>query len=289
MLATSEPNPTPDLSVWIGNTESTYGAVSSQVVAAVHATLDGQGDAPIAGDEMPALWHWYAFPPTASMEELGADGHPKLGGFLPPVPLERRMWAAGKLQFYAPLHVGEALTKKSQITAIKEIDGAAGPMVFVTVQHDIHSAKGLCVSETQDIVYLRIAPEFTPPPKREPPRENLVVQRGILVSEALLFRYSAITFNAHRIHYDQPYARDVERYPGLVVHGPLQANLLIAAATKWKGRAPSQFQFRGVHPMFHQDDVQLLATKGDDGALTLCTAVKDSHQGMTATAIWEET
>jgi 3-methylfumaryl-CoA hydratase len=277
-----------NFSAWVGRTQIAEGVVQPQTSALVQATLgDPAVSAPSDGDCLPPLWHWYAFPPTAPMTELGRDGHPKLGGFLPPVRLERRMWAGGALTFHASLHVGEALTRRSRITAVSEKTGAAGDMVFVTVAHEIHGAHGLAVSELQDIVYLAIPESYRAPKPVEPPAAP-DISEGMSVTEALLFRYSAITFNAHRIHYDLNYTQQVEHYPGLVVHGPMQANLLMDLAVRHRGRAPSSFSFRGVHPMFCPDDMRLLGVKENTARWSLCTAT-DSHQGMQATATWEET
>jgi len=221
------------------------------------------------------------------MEELAEDGHPALGGFLPPVPYERRMWASGNLQFFQDLHVGEEIEKRSTITAVDEKIGSTGGMVFVVVEHELHGRSGLAIRETQSIVYLPIAPEFTPPPKKAGPTENLAFDVVQDVSTALLFRYSAITFNAHRIHFDLPYAKEVEHYPALIVHGPMQANFLMAEATEWKGRRPDRFSFRGVHPMFHDSDLHLRATVDDAGALDMSTVADAGHMGMKAKASWE--
>ncbi len=278
-----------DLAQWIGRTETTRGAVPPSVARTIHVTLARPGQpCPQAGEAMPALWHWYAFPPAVAMDGLGEDGHPALGGFLPPVPYERRMWASGKLTFLDDLRVGEEIEKRSTITAIDEKTGSTGGMVFVVVEHELHSARGLAVRESQSVVYLPIAPEFTPPPKTPGPTEGLAFDVPQTVSTALLFRYSAITFNAHRIHYDLPYAREVEHYPGLVVHGPLQANLLMAEATTWKGRRPDRFAFRGVHPMFHDSDMHLRATRTGAGGLEMCTVAAAGHMGTKATAEWED-
>ncbi|MDW4499179.1 MaoC family dehydratase N-terminal domain-containing protein [Sulfitobacter sp. D35] len=236
---------------------------------------------------MPPLWHWYAFPPTAGMEELGADGHPAIGGFLPPVPFERRMWASGELKFRDELRVGEEIEKLSVIVSVDEKQGSTGGMVFVTVNHELRTTRGLAVEETQSIVYLPIAPSFVGPPKKPAPKEDLAFDMVQPVSSAFLFRYSAITFNAHRIHYDLPYSREVENYPGLVVQGPLQANLLMAEATAWKGRPPTRFGFRGVHPMFADGDMRLVATQTETGGLQMCTLAAAGHQCLTATADWE--
>lgn len=277
------------LTDWIGRSETTRGCVPETVATMIHATLARTcRPCPKHGDALPALWHWYAFPPAVGMDALGEDGHPALGGFLPPVPFERRMWASGSLEFLAHLRVGEEIEKTSTITGVEEKSGSTGGMVFVTVAHELQGAAGLAIRETQSIVYLPIAPKFTPPPKTPGPTENLAFDVRQPVSTALLFRYSAITFNAHRIHYDLPYAHEVEHYPGLVVHGPLQANLLMAEATAWKGRRPDRFRFRGVHPMFHDADMALRATRIGDHGLDICTVAAPGHIGMTAHAEWED-
>ncbi len=271
---------------WIGRSETAQAVVPAQMARMMSATLEPAPRALQEGDPLPPLWHWTGFPPLAPTEGLGPDGHPEKGGFLPPVALPRRMWAGGALSFAKPLHVGERLTRHSTIRDVVEKDGGAGPMVFVTVDHEIAGEAGLALRERQDIVYLPMPTRFAEPKPRDVPATPLL-DRHVAVSEALLFRYSACTFNAHRIHYDLPYAQEAEKYPGLVVHGPLQATLLIAMACAWKGRDPDSFSFRGVSPMFHDHDLRLLAVAEPDG-LTLCTARKNERQGMTARAIWEE-
>jgi len=221
------------------------------------------------------------------MDELGADGHPALGQFLPPSDLRRRMWAGGSLNFYAPLRVGERLQRRSVLRSVKQKEGKTGPMMFVQVDHKVYGERGLAVEERQDIVYLQIPSSYAPPAKQPLPVAP-VLHRVVPMSETLLFRYSAITFNAHRIHYDQAYAREIEHYPGLVVHGPLQATLLMQAACAHKGRCPVQFDFRGVHPVFHGDALDIMATEDEDGNLALCTG-QAGHQGMQAHAMWEGT
>ena len=281
-----------DFSDWIGRRETRTGCIHAPQAAQVHATLGGADQAPPgSGDAMPPLWHWCAFVPTVPMAELGRDGHPRLGGFLPPVPLQRRMWASADLRFLRPLHVGEPLTRQSVIRSVEEKGGASGPMVLVTVAHELHGADGLAVEEVQNIVYLDIPDTYSPPRKRampDAPRLHDTVE----VSEVLLFRYSAITFNAHRIHIDLPYAQETERYPGLVVHGPLQATWLIQAAQRARGTRPSGFSFRGVHPMLlvrgESPTVDIMAEARDGDGLALY-AGQAGHQCTVATATWEET
>lgn len=275
-----------NLSAWINRSEISTGGLSAMAAQTAHAVLGQSGtQAPCDGDPLPALWHWFGFPPTASMVHLGDDGHPKLGGFMPPVRLNRRMWAGGALEFIAPLHVGEHLTRETRIANIVEKSGAAGEMVFVTLEHGISGEDGLALREQQDIVYLQIPDSFRAPKAIPVPQDDL--REAFSVTTPLLFRYSAITFNAHRIHYDLPYTQEVEHYPDLVVHGPLQANLLMDMATRHRGRAPSMFSFRGVHPVFASDAVELSATKTSDAEWSLCTIAGGSHQGMQASAIWE--
>lgn len=274
------------VSDWIGRDETAQARLDPQLAAMLSATLETPTRMRRDTDVLPPLWHWAGFPPLAPMPSLGSDGHPEKGGFLPPVDLPRRMWAGGELRFLKPLHVGERLTRHSVIQDVHEKRGGAGHMVFVTVLHEIAGEDGIALRERQDIVYLPMPERFVAPKPRPVP-DTPCHDETVAMSEALLFRYSACTFNAHRIHYDLAYAREVEKYPGLVVHGPLQATLLAALATRWTGRAPDRFAFRGVHPMFHDAPLRLMAVEAE-GGLDLCTARGDAHQGMTATATWED-
>lgn len=275
-----------DISQWVGRSETQHAVLDLAATRRLVATVGGPPPAP--HDPMPLLAHWCAFTPLAGMADLGQDGHPHLGGFMPPIPLARRMWAGGNLTFHAPLHIGVPITRTSTITAVTEKDGAAGTMVFVTLRHELHEGATHAITETQDIVYLDIPETFSPPPPKPVPTDPDLLEAAP-VSEALLFRYSAVTFNAHRIHYDMPYAKQVEKYPGLVVHGPLQATLLINAAQRHAPeRRPQQFSFRGVRPLFHFDDMHLFGTQ-TEGGMTLCTGLRGGHQGMQAKVIWEDT
>ncbi len=273
---------------WEGRTESATGQINALQAAMIHATLPGRiGAAPRDGDPLPPLWHWCAFPPLTPTTDLGRDGHPRLGDFLPPVALDRRMWAGGVLTFHALLRVGDPIRRHSRLISVEEKTGGAGPMVLVSVVHEIHGPRGMAIHERQDIVYLQIPSEYRPP-RAIPAPENPAFDTRVAMAEPLLFRYSAVTFNAHRIHYDLPYATQVEHYPGLVVHGPLQATLLIDAATRWRGRTPDAFRFRGVHPLFGGEDLRLIGRPTDTGGLELCTAALAGHQGLQATALWND-
>jgi 3-methylfumaryl-CoA hydratase len=273
---------------WVGRTDIGAGRISAEAAAMIHATLGTSTHAaPVDGEDLPPLWHWCAFPPVVPTSRLSSDGHPERGGFLPPLPLERRMWAGGELTFHRPLHVGEAIERQSSIRAVTEKDGAAGPMAFVTVDHRILGEDGLAVEERHDIVYLPMPDRFRAPRAIPAPTGPRAIDEQVQITTPLLFRYSAITFNAHRIHYDLTYATEVERYPGLVVHGPLQATWLIDAATRHRGTPPSRFSYRGVHPVFHTDSVSLVGEATGPDELALCTVVEAGHRGMQATANWQ--
>lgn len=275
---------------WIGREETVQGRLDGQVASMLSATLEEAPRHRADGDPLPPLWHWCAIPPMTPTAALGPDGHPEKGGFLPPVALPRRMWAGGSLTFLKPLHVGERLTRHSVIRDVAEKPGKAGPMCFVTVDHSIAGEDDTALTERHDIVYLPMPDRFAPPPPKPVPAAP-PLERRIEMSAPLLFRYSACTFNAHRIHYDLDYARDVEKYPGLVVHGPLQATVMMQMACDWAGRAPTRFDYRGVSPMLHDHPLRVLAEESadDGGGLRLCTAKGTERQGMQARAIWEET
>jgi 3-methylfumaryl-CoA hydratase len=220
------------------------------------------------------------------MSGLGTDGHPKRGGFLPPVPLERRMWAGGRLTFHAPARIGARLDRQSEITKISEKQGATGRMVFVTVRHEIASGDETLISEEQDIVYVAMPDRFTPPPPLPAP-EAPAWREAVPIDTVRLFRFSAVTFNAHRIHFDLDYAQAVEKYPGLVVHGPLQAILLMQAARRHRGDAwPRSYRFRGVRPLFHFDALSLAGQPEAEGQQALATVQGDGLMCMQADVGW---
>jgi 3-methylfumaryl-CoA hydratase len=219
-----------DYADWIGRTEEAEDSVPAQTARVLAATLDmderARAAAGIAdGGPLPPLWHWLAFLPDAPSSALD--------GFLPPVPLERRMWAGGKLAFHADVRIGEPIHRRSEIAKVSAKTGSTGRMVFVTVAHALSTARGLAVTETQDIVYMPMPERFSPPPPT--PAPEAAWSEPAAIDAARLFRFSAATFNAHRIHYDLAYAVEVEKYPGLVVHGPLQAILLMEAARRRRG------------------------------------------------------
>lgn len=271
---------------WIGRAEEATDSITPRQARQMSATLDSRLPCD-AGDPLPALWHWMGWTPEAAMADLGPDGHPAKGGFLPPVPLERRMWAGGRLDFLAPLVIGETLHRRSEILKVSEKSGATGRMVFVTVRHEVTGAAGLAIREEQDIVYIAMPDRFTPPPPVSAPAA--VWQQAVTMDSVRLFRFSALTFNAHRIHFDLPYATGVEKYPGLVVHGPMQAMLLMQAAqARAGGAAPASYRFRGLRPLFHFDSLSLQGQgKAPGGASeALATVQGDGLVCMQAEIVW---
>lgn len=243
----------PDLAAWVGRRETAHDVVTPVPVRALAATLDlGAVDA-ADGTPLPPLWHWLYFLPLHRQGELGPDGHARRGGFLPPVPLPRRMWAGGRLQFRAPLRVGDRLQRTSVIESVSAKDGRSGPLVFVTVRHEICRAGDAepALVEHHDIVYRGESHpgEAGPPPQPAP--VDAAWRREVVPDDVLLFRYSALTFNGHRIHYDRRYCTGVEGYPGLVVHGPLIATLLLDQLRRERpGADVSSFRFKAVRPLF---------------------------------------
>jgi len=239
------------LRTWLGRTETVDQTLSPWTATAMAALLRNR-DAPWATDvALPPLWHWSYFLPTAPQNQLGPDGHPARGGFLPPVPLPRRMWAGSQIEFLAPLRLGETTRKTATVTDVALKQGKAGALVFVKVQHEVHDAKGtLLLRDAHDIVY-REAPQpgEAPAAPQTPPADPAwtVEHRP---DPTLLFRYSALTFNGHRIHYDFPYVTQVEGYADLVVHGPLIATLMLEAAQQHNpGRTVRAYRFKAVRPL----------------------------------------
>ncbi|MBS0455070.1 MAG: MaoC family dehydratase N-terminal domain-containing protein [Proteobacteria bacterium] len=236
---------------WIGRTEQLHDQATPVPPRALAATLDRDDPPASAGDALPPLWHWLYFLPIHRQSELGPDGHPRRGGFLPPVPLPRRMWAGSQLQFHRAISIGQSLSRTSRIADVRLKEGRTGPLVFVNVDHEIRADSELAISERHDIVYREFpAPGETPRPAVAAPQDESWSRR-IEPDDVLLFRYSALTFNGHRIHYDRRYVTEVEGYPGLVVHGPLIATLLLDLLRRQLPQASVKaFSFRALSPIF---------------------------------------
>lgn len=276
---------------WIGRSEERRDRVDEALAARWLATFDRA--APADGT-MPQGFHWCLCTPDAPTATLGLDGHPVRddgpASLLPPVPhLPRRMWASSRVEFLAPLRIGDAVRRRSTVSAIEAKQGGSGELVFVTVAHETFAAEALAVREEQSLVYRAAAAGDAPlsPPPPGPDAFDPAgwdTHRAVRPDEALLFRYSALTFNSHRIHYDRPYAREVERYRGLVVHGPLTATLLLDLAQRQLGEnALKSFSFRGLSPAICGEMLHLML-RSTDAALELGAFAADGRQVASATA-----
>ncbi len=274
---------------WMGRSESIRDTVTATPYAALSATFDRDAKRPAVGTELPPLWHWLYFLPLVRQSDIGADGHAKRGGFLPPVPLPRRMWAGSQFIFHQPLRIGDALERTSTIVDVSEKTGRTGKLVFVKVSHEIRreGESDIALTEFHDIVYREAArpDDVAPPPQAAPAAATW--EKKWIPDDVLLFRYSALTFNGHRIHYDHKYVTEVEGYPGLVVHGPMVATLLLDLLRHQMPEAQVlSYAFRAVRPVF---DINAFCVCGEPSAdgKTIHLWAKD-HEGwltMDATAV----
>ena len=242
---------------------------------------------PGGGKTLPSCWHWMFFNAFERRKNLGRDGHPRRGGFMPDAGLPRRMWAGGRLEFLNDIPFG---AEASRLTTIKDVslkDGKSGKLCFVTLRHEILLGAGAppAIIEEQDIVYREDAAPGAAAPVPPDAPQGATLSETITPDATLLFRYSALTFNGHRIHYDLEYARDVEGYAGLVFHGPLTATLLTALAEKVGGRRVKKFSFRGVSPLLHEKPFTIHAKPGEAGAVSLWAANPDGRLAMQAEAV----
>lgn len=236
------------ISDWIGLEKTASDQLNIQQARFMQATLDRTPSLQI-GDVLPPLWHWLYFLDAAPESELGRDAHMKKGGFLPPVALPRRMWAGGRVQFHNPLVLGKAAERRSRIKSVTEKEGRTGKLCFVCVEHEISQDGDICVNEEHDIVFREDPDPNTPVVAPAPAPAKADFSRLVQPSSVMLFRYSALTFNGHRIHYDVDYARDVEGYDGLVFHGPLTATLLADLGVSQSGRVMKRFDYKGTAPL----------------------------------------
>jgi 3-methylfumaryl-CoA hydratase len=267
--AASIPRITPEvlahLRSWEGRSETLQDEATAAPLRGLAATLDRADPDPVAGSAVPALWHWLYF-------------HPRLGGFMPPVPLPRRMWAGGRLQWHAPLRVGDALQRSTRIVSLTHKTGRTGDLLFALLRQEITSGGVLAITEEQDIVYRAPAQPGDPVPPPQAAPTDAAWSREIVPDPVLLFRFSALTFNSHRIHYDQPYATGVEGYPGLVVHGPLIATLLVDLARRERPDARvTAFSFKAVRPTSDLHAFRLCGQPSADGTTAKLWA--QDHEG----------
>ncbi len=261
-----------DLSAWIGRSETTRDTASPTPYAALSATLDFPGTVanqrPAVGTPLPPLWHWLYFLPLPLQSEIGPDGHPQRGGFMPPVPQPRRMWAGSDFVFHQPLLIGDGLERTSTIASVSEKSGRTGKLVFVKVRHEVrrNGASEVALTEHHNIVYRDAPSPHDVPPAPQAASADFAWNRRIVPDDVLLFRYSALTFNGHRIHYDRKYVTEVEGYPGLIVHGPLIATLLMDLLRRNLPDARvAKFEFKAVRPTFDINPFTVHGQPSPDG------------------------
>lgn len=277
------------LRTWVGKQESLTDHMTLVPVRALSAMLN-RDIFPANQDRLPELWHWLYFLPICIQSEIGPDGHPARGGFLPPVPLPRRMWAGGRLKWQQRIDLGQEVRRVSEVKAVNHKSGRTGDLVFVLVQHEYFGPNGLALTEEHDIVYRPLAGpnDVAPSPTLAPEGGDWAVR--VDPSEVMLFRYSALTFNGHRIHYDRKYVTEVEGYPGLIVHGPLIATLLVdQLLQQYPHRKLLSFEFKALRPTF---DIHhfFVCGKVDPATSTAVLWAKD-HEGwltMQGKAVFSE-
>jgi 3-methylfumaryl-CoA hydratase len=272
---------------WIGRSTEASDIVTAQLVKGLRATLFQEIGEPKTGDAAPFTTHWCLAQPVFPMSMLGPDGHPTRGGFLPPVPLPRRMWAGGELEFFDALRVGDDAKRTSRISDVTMKTGSTGVLCFVSVEHVVTTPRGVAVRERQDIVYRDISATPAAASAKAPPPAPVATHRETHVSDpVLLFRYSALTFNGHRIHYDRDYVTKVEGYPGLIFHGPLQAAFIVELAAKLhKGQPPKKFSYRGLQPLFEGSEFSVNANDSA-ASMELWIANAEGQPTMRGTATW---
>lgn len=274
---------------WIGRSEEASDVITPRLMQSFHATF-APHLAPCPPDDAPLALHWCLAPQIAPMQALGPDGHAARGEFLPPVPLPRRMWAGGTIATIAPLRLGDTVTRRSTIADVTYKEGRTGPLCFVAVDHEIISPRGLSLRERHNIVYREAAtPGASAPPAPAALAAPEAAEAADLVwrvetSPVFLFRYSAITFNGHRIHYDLPYVTGEEGYAGLVVHGPIQATLMLNIIATLNGGAPIELDYRGVNPLIAGAPFAVKAKRLEDGAIRAWTEGADGRIRMEGTS-----
>jgi len=270
---------------WVGRSETREDVVTAAPLVALSGLLDRDDPPPRPGDAAPPLAHWLYFLPNFRISESGPDGHALKGGFLPPVPLPRRMWAGSRIRFERPLRVDEVITRRSTIANVTVKEGKSGTLVFVTARHEVSDRKGTLLVDEHDIVYRG---ETTLAAKGEPAPTGETWRREIRPDPVLLFRYSAVTFNSHRIHYDHPYVTKVEGYPGLVVHGPLIATLLLDLLRRNRPATEvKEYRFKALKPLY--DTASFFTCGAPDeaaGSARLWTRDAEGAATMQATASW---
>ena len=274
----------PELSAlrgWIGRTETDFDIATVKPAVLLAATLD-HDQVPREGDALPPTWHWLYFLPAARSSETGPDGHPQRGHFIPPVPLRGRMWAGSRVELRLPIRLGASLQRRTTIVDVSAKEGRSGPLVFVRISTEISSDGTVALVETRDLVFRDPAPQVVASRSRAATPGDAVWSEDKTTDPVLLFRYSALTFNSHRIHYDRPYAVDVEQYPGLVVQGPLLATLLAdVLRRRYSNVTPRAITFRAVSAIFASEPFILAGRPLERGAQAWAAS---SHSGLAMSA-----
>ena len=279
-------NTTVNYQDWIGRSEQVDDDLSLAQSLAAAAIFDDTTTVIEPGAALPPLWHWFYFLPRAPQALLSDDGHPQRGGFLPPISYPRRMFAGSRLRFHQPLRIGQPAQRLGEIRDIVLKSGRSGHLAFVTVAYRLMQDGELCIEEQQDIVYREPGLAVpAPTPSDWSPVPEGAWSRTVTPDPRLLFRFSALTFNAHRIHYDRPYALNAEGYPGLVVHGPLTAMLLLNLVRQSSRRPIIRFSFRGRAPLFDLAPFRLLGQPEGD-QVKLEAQGPDGQVALSATAEW---
>jgi len=272
------------LQQWIGRSETMTDTLDPRRARLLELTLDREASL-AAGDPLPPLWHWIYFLGGARMSRLGRDGHAARGELLPPVDLPRRMWAGSRIRWYGPLTLGREARRTSRIAGVEMKSGRTGPLCFVTIDHDVEMGGWVRMTEEQDLVFRRDpGPDDSRPSVRQTPSGD-EWRETVTPTPVQLFRYSALTFNSHRIHYDRDYVTRVEGYPGLIVHGPLVATLLADLVSRNVGPALRSFDFRATAPLFDTASFTIHGRRTPDGA-ELWAETPDGGQAMRAVTAW---
>jgi 3-methylfumaryl-CoA hydratase len=275
-----------ELKTWVGRGAEVEDVAAKRLVDAYRATLDPYL-APVAEGGAPLALHWCLAPGAAPMAELSIDGISRGSGFMPAVPLPRRMWAGGEISTFGAIPVGATVVRRSTIKDISLKSGRTGQLLFVAIDHDYLVGGELMVRDRQDAVFREAAGESAAPaPTAAAAPQPADKAWTIEPSAVLLFRYSALTFNSHRIHYDRPYAMGVEGYDGVIVHGPLQGSFAFNLASIVGGSAPARFAYRNLTPLTDGAPFQIKARREADGTVTAWSEDHTGRQCMKGVASW---
>jgi len=276
-----------NLTAWVGREVVERDELALGPARGMAALLDRSLDGMQSGAPLPAGWHWLYFWPVTRQSELALDGHSRRGGFLPLVPLPRRMWVGGKIDFRGQLLLGDAVERRSTILGVREKEGRSGRLIFVSIRHQIARLGEVVIDEVQELVYREAGRPGEPRAGGAPPPPDCTWSETFATDAVVLFRFSALTFNGHRIHFDHPYATGVEGYPGLLVHAPLTALLLLDAAGRHgPGGSPASYTYRAEGPVFGGETVRLSGRVPNDDQMEVWAAAPDGRTAMSGTVTW---